>query len=142
MWRIAAVTILGIDALLGIWLMATGSTERGSIMLFLAGVFIGAVIFVMSKPPVIQVVKDMSAHERRTALLQQNGGHYTDQEWQALCQRYNYCCAACGRRRPLTADHVVPVTSGGSSNISNIQPLCRPCNSAKGTRTVDYRGTQ
>lgn len=37
-------------------------------------------------------------------------------------------------------DHVVPVLFGGSNDISNIQPLCRSCNSSKGASTVDYRG--
>jgi len=31
------------------------------------------------------------------------------------------------------------VTRGGSNDVSNLQPLCRPCNSKKHTRTVDYR---
>jgi 5-methylcytosine-specific restriction endonuclease McrA len=39
----------------------------------------------------------------------------------------------------LTADHIVPVELGGSSYISNIQPLCQTCNSSKGIRIIDYR---
>src|SRR4051794_1485865 len=34
-----------------------------------------------------------------------------------------------------TADHIVPVAEGGTHALSNLQPACHPCNSAKGRRT-------
>jgi len=37
------------------------------------------------------------------------------------------------------ADHVLPVSKGGTSYISNIQPLCQPCNSGKKDKHIDYR---
>lgn len=78
-------------------------------------------------------------HRRRTR-IKGSGGSYTEQEWNALCKQYNNQCLACGRSDlPLTADHVVPVVMGGSSYISNIQPLCLPCNSRKRARIIDYR---
>lgn len=67
------------------------------------------------------------------------GGAYTSAQWIALCNNHHNRCVCCGKKRKLTSDHVVPVSKGGSSNISNIQPLCLPCNSRKGTRTTDYR---
>ena len=70
------------------------------------------------------------------------GGVYTYAQWIALCNKYNNCCLCCGKKRKLTADHVVPVSKGGTSYISNIQPLCGPCNSSKGANTTDYRETQ
>lgn len=69
-------------------------------------------------------------------------GSHTLQEWNALCERYGHICLACGQRLPLTEDHIVPLVKGGTDDISNIQPLCRPCNSRKGTQTTDYRPTQ
>ena len=76
--------------------------------------------------------------KRRTAKTQA-GGSFTAAEWTALCKHYHNRCLDCGRRRKLTADHVVPVSKGGPSNISNIQPLCGPCNSSKGTKSTDFR---
>ncbi len=67
------------------------------------------------------------------------GGEYTEVQWKSLCRKHSYRCLRCNRRRKLTPDHVVPVSKGGTSSIQNIQPLCGPCNSSKGTRTIDYR---
>jgi 5-methylcytosine-specific restriction endonuclease McrA len=80
--------------------------------------------------------------EKRRARKEQANGTFTLEEWEALKMRYNYTCLCCGRREPeirLTADHIVPLSKGGDNNIDNIQPLCRPCNSAKGVRTIDFR---
>lgn len=68
-----------------------------------------------------------------------NGGSFTEKEWQALCMKYDYRCLHCGEQKKLTADHVIPVAKGGTSNIENIQPLCGSCNSSKGIKEIDYR---
>lgn len=75
----------------------------------------------------------------RRARIQTQGVPFTEVQWVALCERYNHCCLACGERKPLTVDHVVPISRGGSSDISNVQPLCLDCNRRKNARTVDYR---
>jgi 5-methylcytosine-specific restriction endonuclease McrA len=79
-----------------------------------------------------------SKHRRRMQ-LEASPGHFTDQEWQDLCEQYNHRCAACKNHGPLTVDHIVPLSRGGSDLIENIQPLCHSCNSGKGTKIVDYR---
>lgn len=67
-------------------------------------------------------------------------GSFTPEEWTALCARYGNRCLACGRDDlPLTVDHVVPLAKGGTNWISNLQPLCKPCNCQKHLRTTDYR---
>ena len=81
-------------------------------------------------------------HQRRRALLAGNGGSYTEEEWEDLKASYNYRCLSCGRVEPeikLTIDHVIPITLGGSNDITNIQPLCGSCNKRKGTQLIDYR---
>lgn len=80
-----------------------------------------------------------SYQDVRRERLRANGGHHTRAEWLALCRQFSGQCLCCRRVQPLTKDHVIPVSAGGSDSISNIQPLCRTCNSQKGTRTVDYR---
>lgn len=78
-------------------------------------------------------------NKRRTRKTEA-GGSYTVSEWKALKRQYDNRCACCGKKDKLTADHVVPVSRGGSSDISNIQPLCKSCNSSKGNRhSTDYR---
>lgn len=81
-------------------------------------------------------------NQRRRARLMAVPGSYTPAEWDALCVFYDHTCLCCGRREPeikLTADHVVPLSKGGSNGISNIQPLCQSCNSRKHTATIDFR---
>lgn len=76
---------------------------------------------------------------RKAALYGAPAEHHTDAEWIALCERYDHCCLRCHRQVPLSRDHVVPVTLGGSDAITNIQPLCKVCNSWKNNRTIDFR---
>jgi len=86
--------------------------------------------------------KKRAAVHRRRAREQASEGSFTDAEWSALKVFYNHTCLRCGKREPeiaLTPDHVIPVVKGGSSDISNIQPLCGSCNSAKGANSTDYR---
>lgn len=68
-----------------------------------------------------------------------NGGHFTQAEWIALCERCGWRCLACGEKKPLTADHIKPVKLGGSNSIDNIQPLCLSCNCSKQDSFKDYR---
>ena len=77
-------------------------------------------------------------HKRRFRIYG-NGGSFTGQEFKALCRKYNFRCICCRRRRALEADHVIPLCKGGTSFINNIQPLCRSCNSRKGSKVIEYR---
>lgn len=67
------------------------------------------------------------------------GGTYTANQFKDLCEKYHNVCLCCGNSGKLVADHVVPLSKGGSNSIENIQPLCFSCNSKKHTKTIDYR---
>jgi hypothetical protein len=60
-------------------------------------------------------------------------------DWITLRDSYGGICVSCGQARRLTIDHIQPLSAGGDNTIRNVQPLCMPCNSAKGGKTVDYR---
>jgi len=93
-----------------------------------------------SREQVLQSVAMQHEHRHlRRARERQAVGHFTAAEWRALCEAYGGRCLACGQTVPLTVDHVVPLARGGTNDIGNVQPLCRPDNVRKGTRTIDYR---
>lgn len=74
---------------------------------------------------------------KRRLLKLKCGGFHTIEEWEMLKVQYNFTCPCCGLKEPeikLTVDHIISLSKGGSDNIENIQPLCGPCNAAKGNR--------
>ncbi len=68
---------------------------------------------------------------RRYAREKGADGSHTLAEWEALKKSFNNKCCNCFSDRPLTKDHIVPLSKGGSDYITNIAPLCRRCNSKK-----------
>lgn len=71
----------------------------------------------------------------RRARLANAEGQHTDREWYRLVRRYRGC-AYCGSTAPLTRDHVVPLSRGGSDFIGNIVPACLSCNCSKKDRLL------
>jgi hypothetical protein len=72
----------------------------------------------------------ISVNTRRARIAGTNT-RFTQAEWRALCAKYNHRCLCCGQKKPLTPDHVTPLSRGGSNSIENIQPLCLECNMKK-----------
>lgn len=68
---------------------------------------------------------------RRYARQKNAVGNHTLEEWQELCKKHNNRCANCKEEKQLTKDHIIPLSENGTDYISNIQPLCRNCNSRK-----------
>lgn len=82
--------------------------------------------------------------QNRRARLREDGGTVTEKEWEALKLYFNRRCLMCHKREPeieLTRDHVTPVTAPfyGRHAVSNLQPLCKSCNSKKGDTVLDLR---
>ena len=53
-----------------------------------------------------------------------------------LLHLYNSNCVFCGKSETITADHIIPVSRGGSDSEGNLQPLCKSCNSSKKDKTI------
>lgn len=51
---------------------------------------------------------------------------------QRIFERDGRECRGCGATDDLTLDHIMPVIAGGDNDDSNLQVLCRSCNSRKG----------
>jgi len=58
-------------------------------------------------------------------------GSFTAKQWLELVAQYHRRCAYCGEQAILVVEHRVPLSRGGTNNINNILPACRPCNSRK-----------
>jgi len=51
-----------------------------------------------------------------------------------VMERDRFRCVTCGTHLDLCCDHIVPESKGGPTTFENLQTMCRPCNSRKGTR--------
>jgi 5-methylcytosine-specific restriction endonuclease McrA len=92
-----------------------------------------------NNPEKVRQAKTNNLRKRRAA-RHASRGNFTVQEFEELCESYGNKCLACGDNEAvLEADHVVPLTRGGSDSISNIQPLCGSCNRKKFVHIIDCR---
>lgn len=48
--------------------------------------------------------------------------------------RDGFACRTCGATESLSIDHIHPWSQGGTNKITNLQTLCRSCNSRKRDR--------
>ena len=73
---------------------------------------------------------------RRRGLIESQAGDVTKEEWLRIKADYGNACAYCNQARPLTMDHVTPLSRGGEHSAENVVPACRECNSAKRVRPL------
>jgi 5-methylcytosine-specific restriction endonuclease McrA len=70
---------------------------------------------------------------------------HTDEQWAQLIIECGDRCVLCLTPRAdlhgatICKDHIQPISLGGSDGIDNLQPVCRPCNTKKGSRAADMR---
>jgi hypothetical protein len=71
--------------------------------------------------------------EARRARKQKAPGSHTVEQIKALLESQNWQCVGCGRplRQKRHLDHKIPLSRGGSNDISNLQWLCPSCNCSK-----------
>ncbi len=73
----------------------------------------------------------------RRARLRGAATTLTDVQWVAIVTAFNGACAYCLRTdRPVTQDHMVPISRGGPHSAENVIPACGSCNSSKGNRRM------
>lgn len=78
--------------------------------------------------------------------------NFLDNEPRRIAQRYinkkevrefifnrDKVCLCCGGIDKLSIDHIVPVAKNGANDLSNLQLLCKSCNSRKCDKIIDYR---
>lgn len=85
--------------------------------------------------------KERCGAEQRQGLQMRRSQAYKA-AWPSILRHYGSQCLRCKTTsRPLCFDHVVPLSDNGPNTLSNGQPLCRACNTAKGAtdRSKDYR---
>ena len=70
---------------------------------------------------------------RRTRQMLAPGRGVTLEQWQGVLEASLGICAYCNRQRPLTMEHIDPLSRGGKHDIENIAAICKSCNASKGT---------
>lgn len=78
---------------------------------------------------------------RRRALLKNDIGVHTNQEWDAIVKKHKGRCAICKQKKKITKDHIKALSRGGTNKADNLQPLCHECNARKGNRELSTEDT-
>ena len=76
-------------------------------------------------------------NKRRTKRL--NNGIYEVLK-KEIIRLYNSPCIYCGSIDSIEADHVIPISRGGTHSIGNLVPACQKCNRSKSDKyLVEWR---
>ena len=71
--------------------------------------------------------------EARRGNRHQRGYTYEYQQARRQVLTPDATCHWCGARATVT-DHLLPLSAGGTNDITNLVPACTPCNSRRTTR--------
>jgi 5-methylcytosine-specific restriction endonuclease McrA len=83
-----------------------------------------------------QKIKDLNALNPRI-VAQKFIGKKNIREF--IFKRDKFKCLKCKSNNKLCIDHIMPISKGGENVLFNLQTLCHSCNSAKGSKYIDYR---
>ena len=72
-------------------------------------------------------VEEVNLFDKQQRRDRQQRGYVSTQVGEAVLQRDQYHCLACGSTANLTIAHILPVSRGGNSAIENLQTLCASC---------------
>lgn len=81
-------------------------------------------------PEAVRFYKRITQRRRQTRMI----GQVTAKQWKRIILFYGRACAICHipeSEVPLTIDHFIPLSKGGTNNWYNVWPLCLSCNSRK-----------
>ena len=93
----------------------------------------------------VEKVKRFKANNSRKRTVAKHTSHanLAAKEFQQFCGRYGNKCLRCGGTGVvLEADYIVPLTSGGSDDVDNIQPVCEVCDRSKLVKIITYRASE
>ena len=79
------------------------------------------------------------ANHKRRALKAQNGGEYTLEQWNECLEFFDYTCAYSGaelNKDNTNIEHIIPISKGGTNNITNIVPALDSVNKSKNARDM------
>lgn len=77
-------------------------------------------------------------HKRRSLTLNAIVNDLTSKDWRKSLKHFNNECAYCGcADNKIHADHVVPLSKGGTNTITNIIPACPSCNQRKNAKLIE-----
>lgn len=73
-------------------------------------------------------------HKRR-GKIKGGGGNISEEDFNRILER-DKSCVYCGSKQNLTFDHILPISKGGKSDISNYVLACSKCNISKGKKNI------
>jgi hypothetical protein len=76
-------------------------------------------------------------YNSRTSYLDVSAGVWKRIRREAIARDGRTCRYCGGEAKPACVDHILPLVRGGRSVPENLCVACKPCNSSKGTQTVD-----
>lgn len=75
--------------------------------------------------------KALAKKQRRRVRIAGVKSTLTLTQWNAIKAAFGFRCAYCRLSKPLTQDHITPISKGGDHTVHNVVPACQRCNASK-----------